>query len=146
MKNSAVCVPKSQLACDTVCADECSVTPICEEGVKSALSCSHWKMCIAGDWIESHCQEGQVWLPEIGMLKFWLSLPRLRVVSVKTIGPKIVFFLRNCIAESTAYFSVIIFNYIFTPMTKIKIFEKYILAWKKICCRRPIVNFSHIMS
>ena len=88
---SAVCVPKSQLACDTVCADECSVTPICEEGVKSALSCSHWKMCIAGDWIESHCQEGQVWLPEIGMLKFWLSLPRLRVVSVKTIGPKIVF-------------------------------------------------------
>ena len=62
-------VPKSQLAFDTVCAEKCSVTPICEEGVKSALSCSHWKMCIAGDWIESHCQEGQVWIPEIGMLQ-----------------------------------------------------------------------------
>ena len=41
-------------------------------------------------------------------------------------------FVGDCIAESTAYFFVIILDFIFTPLIEIKIFERRCLAFKKI--------------
>ena len=49
-----------------------------------------------------------------------LQLPRLRVVSVITLGSEI-YFLGNCVAELTAYVFVIIPNFIFTPVIEVKI-------------------------
>ena len=41
-------------------------------------------------------------------------------------------FLRNCVAESTAYFFIIIFKLIFTPVIEIETFEKTILGFERI--------------
>ena len=48
---------------------------------------------------------------------------------MKTIGRKIDF-VGKCIAKLTAYFSVTILNYIFTPFIQIKFFQKHLLALK----------------
>ena len=46
----------------------------------------------------------------------------------------IIDFVGNCIAEKTAFFRTMI-NFILTPLSDIIIFEKEILALKKICSR-----------
>ena len=62
---------------------------------------------------------------------------------MKTLRLKIDF-VRNFIAKLTAYFSIIILNFIFTHFIEIKIFEKKFLASKKFCSLRPILNFSRL--
>ena len=52
------------------------------------------------------------------------------MISLKIIGHKIIF-LRNCIAQKTAYIFIIILNFIFTPFDRIKMFEKNLKALKK---------------
>ena len=56
----------------------------------------------------------------------------------QTMGRKINF-VGNCIADSTAYFFIIILCLIFTPFIEIKIKKNTSLV-QKICSRRPILD------
>ena len=55
-------------------------------------------------------------------------------------------FVRNPISGSAAWFFVIIFEFIFTPIFEIKIHEKKSLTQKKIHFQRPIFKNRNIRS